>query len=167
MKKKTSAVLAVLAVACAAACNKNANPTPAGVTVLEWTLARSDRASMKDATLSNKQTKDLDYVDEDTGAKVKLHVETAIAKFKEDGKDVEHDTVSAIAATVVDGKDFTFADHGCHGPNYPLSAPGSAPRTMMLDCSIGLKKPRYDGGIFFQMIGDGTILPRGKSLKVN
>ncbi len=152
-------VIVAFLVVAASACDSNKNATPKDAKVLEWTLAKTTRASMKDATLTNKATKDLVINDAATGVKLSLKLETATAKFNEGGKDVEHDAIVGLTATATNPNEFTLVDRGCDGPNHQLAAPGAAPRAMILDCRIKADKPKFDGFVSFQLLGDGTLLP--------
>lgn len=74
------------------------------------------------------------------------------------------------AASVEDGKDYTFTAGTCRGPDYATVTPGAAPGDAVLDCLIHADKPRYQMLVTFQMKGDGSLLPQqnaGTTLKVN
>ncbi|MDB5220307.1 MAG: hypothetical protein JWO86_8234 [Myxococcaceae bacterium] len=157
---RTHAPLAALAIF-AMACNSNKNATATGAKVLEWSLAKTTRPSMKDAALSNRAKNQAQITDGATGVKLSVEIETATAKFKEDGKDVEHDAVVGVTATATSPNAFTLVDRGCSGPHYELAEPGGG-HAMILNCTIKADKPRYDGVISFQLRGDGTVVPERK-----
>jgi hypothetical protein len=153
----------MLLIAGLAACSHaNQDATPSGTNVLDWDTSKTTRPALKTATFDGKQGKDQSMTFEVADAdqvKLKVHLETATAKYQEDGSAMQLVVVTAISATVEDGKDYTFSAGSCSGPNYELAAPGQAPGYTILDCQIAATKPHTRASVFFQMKGDGTILP--------
>jgi len=159
---------AILLTICLAACSRgNKDATPAGMKVLDWDASKSDRAAFKTATFDGKQAKDQSAtftVSDKDNVKLKLHVETATATYQEGGAAMQIASVTALTATVEDGKDYTFGAAKCDGPNYELTAPDQPPGYTLLDCHIAATKPNTQSSVFFQMKGDGTILPSGQKI---
>ena len=143
------------------ACTKsNANPTPAGTTVLDWKLALADREPMRAAKTTDVQAKDIEYLahpTDDTTVKLAIHLETATVAFEETGKQVTRRSPIALVVKVVDGDDFTIGNGKCGGPNYPLTAPGDVPNDMLMDCRFKATKPRFDVGFMIYAYSDGRI----------
>jgi len=154
----------MLLVAALAACQANKDATPVGTKVLDWDTSKTTRPAFKTATFDGKQVKDqsMTFAVMDTDqVKLKVHLETATAKYQEDTSAMQLGVITAISATVEDGKDYTFSAGGCEGPNYELTAPGQAPGYSILDCRIAANKPHVQAFVVFDMKGDGTILPPG------
>ncbi len=165
-----NAALGLLAVTLTASGCGNKNATPAGTKVLDWSIANSDRAAIKTATVDARKTSDrvatFTLANEDV--KLKLHIESGTAKYEEGGKPMQVSSVTAVTASVEDGKDYTFTAGTCRGPDYATITPGAAPGDAVLDCLIHADKPRYQMLVTFQMKGDGSLLPQnaGTTLKV-
>ncbi len=165
------AALGLLAVTLSVGGCGNKNATPAGTKVLDWSIANSDRAAIKTATVDARKTSDrvetFTIANEDV--KLKLHIETGTAKYEEGGKPMQVSSVTAVTASVEDGKDYTFTAGACRGPNYATLTPGTAPGDTVLDCLIHADKPKYQMLVTFQMKGDGSLVPQnaGTTLKAN
>lgn len=154
----------MLLVAGLAACNANKDATPSGTNVLDWDASKTTRPAFKTATFDGKQVKDQSMtfaVADIDQVKLKVHLETATAKYQEGDSAMQLAAVTAIRATVEDGKDYTFSAGRCTGPNYDLTAPGQPSSYTILDCQIAARKPHIQGFVSFQMKGDGTILLPG------
>jgi hypothetical protein len=152
----------MLLIAGLAACNANKDATPSGTNVLDWDTSKTTRPAFKTAAFDGKQVKDQSMtfaIAEIDQVKLKVHVETATAKYQEDGNAMQLAAVTAISATVEDGKDYTFSAGKCTGPNYDLASADQRASYTILDCQIAARKPHIQGFVFFQMKGDGTILP--------
>ncbi|HUS28294.1 MAG TPA: hypothetical protein VMZ53_07290 [Kofleriaceae bacterium] len=152
------ALVVLLVAACGS--KKSDNAAPKGAKVIEWDATKSSRATYKTATFDNRVTRD-DIISVKACAdeiKLKLHVDTATAKYTEDGKPVEIVALASLTATVEDGKGFELTNGACDGPNYQLTAPGEPPGYTILDCHFKAKKPNNDCAPMFQLKGDGTLL---------
>jgi hypothetical protein len=158
-------LLVVIALAfCVAACSssKSENATSKGAKVIEWDASKSTRPAFKAATFENRTNRD-DVIAVKVCAdevKLKLHIETATAKYEEAGKPMEIGAIASLTATVEDGKGFELTNGRCDGPNYQLTAPGTMPGHTILDCMFKAKKPNNDCAPMFQLKGDGTVLSK-------
>jgi len=149
-------------VVCLAACgsSKSENAQPKGAKVIEWDASKSTREAFRTATFDNKTTRD-DVIEVKTCAdqvKLKLHLEMATAKYTEATSNMQIGSIIALTASLEDGKGFEFTKGTCDGPNYELTAPGTAPGFTILDCHMKAVKPNNECAPFFQLKGDGTLL---------
>jgi hypothetical protein len=157
-----NAALGLLAVTLTASGCGNKNATPAGTKVLDWSIANSDRAAIKTATIDARKTSDRveTFTLGNEDVKLKIHVESGTAKYEEGGKPMQLASVTAVTASLEDGKDYTFSAGTCRGPDDATLKPGTAPGDALLDCLIHADKPRYQMLVTFTMKGDGTLLPQ-------
>ena len=148
-------------VVCLVACSKaSKNATPKGTKVIEWDASKSDREAYRTATFENRKSLDKDITVKVCAddVKLKLHVETATAKYTEAGTAMEIGSLTSLTATVEDGKGYELTNGKCEGPNYELTAPGATPGFTILDCHMKGTKPSNDCAPFFQIKGDGTLM---------
>jgi hypothetical protein len=152
--------IALLLALIACGSDKNDNPTKPGSVVLTWTLAESDRLSIRSAKQADAKSQELDFaeavdVDKKVPVKVKVTLETATVTFEEDGKQVEHRAPVNVKITAVDANDFTLTNAKCMGPHYDMQLPPG--RDMILHCTVRAKKPKYDLLLTVYAYGDGHI----------
>jgi hypothetical protein len=150
--------LALCLVACSG--SKSRNATPAGTKIIEWDASKSTRAAFKTATFDNRTTRDESITTKvcDDDVKLKLHAESATAKYTEEGAPVEIVALAALTITVEDGKGYQITKASCDGPNYQLTAPGTPPGYTILDCHFKATKPNHECAPFLQLKGDGTLM---------
>ena len=149
-------------VLCLVGCgNKSAeHATPKGTKVIEWEASKSDREAFRAATFANKTTRD-DAITVKACAddlKLKLHVESGTATYTEADHPMTIVAPAAITLTVEDGKGFEITKGKCDGPNYELTAPGTAPGFTITDCHLKAVKPNNECAPFFQLKGDGSVM---------
>src|SRR4051812_24000721 len=97
----------IAVVLCLVACSggKSKNATPKGTNVLDWNASKSTREAYKTATFENRTAKD-DVIAVrvcTTEIKLKLHLETATAKYIEANTPMEIGSLASLVATVEDG----------------------------------------------------------------
>jgi hypothetical protein len=138
------------------ACGPRTNPTPKETKILDWSLAQSDRDSIRSASLTDKAAHDVEYVDAETGVTLALHIETARAAYTEAGKAMTLPAVTALTATVVDARDLILAKPSCRGLFYDMAIP---PTTTILECMLRAQRPSYDHIVFMQLDGSGMLVP--------
>lgn len=147
----------VLLVLVLSACPKKAEGTAAGTRVIDWKLAQSDRESIRSATTAEVVKKEVPFTShptKDSTVVLTLRLETATVTFTEDGKPTTHTAPISVSADVVEGGGYTFGATQCSGPHYQLAAPGEAPREMLLQCSVRVKKSDADVLVSFTARGD-------------
>jgi hypothetical protein len=155
---RTIAIVVVCLAACGNKSSEHANPK--GAKVIDWSASTSTRDAFKTATFENKSTRD-DVIEVKTCAdtvKLKLHLELATAKYTEAGTAMSIGSITALTATVEDGKGFEFSKGACDGPNYELTAPGTMPGFTILDCHLHAEKPNNSCAPMFQLKVDGTLI---------